>query len=517
VPALGKTTNAAPRWPGFAALALLLIQPVVFFRSVLVSQTRHIPFDIEEFHLPLTSFIARCVREHVWPFWNPYSYCGMSMWADIQAQLFYPFTWGAVLLGNLTQGRTLFFWMEALIPLHMALGGIFAYLFARRLRCAVPVALFAATTYQLGAFFASQAQHLGAICAAAWFPLLLWCVLELADGIEMRWIGVTAMTVTLVIVAGFPAATDVILISTIAFAGALMIVRMSDWLSLAALLAGMVTGILIAAVQLIPTAQAYSLTIAQLRADWLPKGGGLPLHSLASFFWPNFYHEFSPFDHRLYRLPFNFTFLYTYCGHLALLFLILAPAMLFLRRGRASKLLIVSLGLTLVSAVWMIGDTTPIYIAIYSRLPRILRGSLYAEEALIPFSFWVSITAALSLRDLPWNRLEALSWVVALAASVNLIAVSSNRPMNTARGSYEQENSDYALGGNEDLVKKLQQFTRSAYPPVRLDYLNPAYGPINNGAEMYRLPSAIGDSPLLNLRYYYFRRSFTGDVFWDRG
>jgi len=338
------------------ALTLLVAQPLVFFRSVLFANTRYIPFDIGAWQLPLAAFVARCARDHTMPFWDPYNNCGSSIWADIAVQMFYPFTWIALLIGNLTQGRDLFYWLQTLIPFHMILGGIFTYIFVRRLRCSVPVALFAGTTYQLSAFFASQAQHLGAVCCGAWFPLILMCVQELGLRVTARWIGLTAIAVALEILAGFPASTAVALISAMVFAGALAGLGVTPWRSVAAFICGIGLGACISAVLLIPAAQASGLTIAKLRGDWHARGGGLPLQSLASFVWPNYYHVFTPFDSKLYQLPFNFTFLYTYCGHLAALLILLGPALVLLRaKGQRSRLLMLSLGLTLLSAVWMIG------------------------------------------------------------------------------------------------------------------------------------------------------------------
>jgi hypothetical protein len=36
-----------------------------------------------------------------------------------------------------------------------------------------PAAFLGASVYEMGPFFASQAQHLGAICCAAWLPLMV--------------------------------------------------------------------------------------------------------------------------------------------------------------------------------------------------------------------------------------------------------------------------------------------------------------------------------------------------------
>ncbi|HXJ43986.1 MAG TPA: hypothetical protein VNH18_32165, partial [Bryobacteraceae bacterium] len=165
------------RWRGLIdryasrfALLLLIAQPLLFFKKVLFNPRAHIPFDIEQFHLPLATYIARCVRQGVFPFWDPYPYCGVPIHADIQAQLFYPLSWISIVLGNLSEGHKLYYWLEWQIPLHMILAGVLTFFLLRHLGSSVPSALFGGTVYQLGGYFASQAQHLGAICCGAWLP-----------------------------------------------------------------------------------------------------------------------------------------------------------------------------------------------------------------------------------------------------------------------------------------------------------------------------------------------------------
>src|SRR5207247_5501440 len=58
----------------------------------------------------------------------------------------------------------------------------------------------------------------------------------------------------------------------------------------------------IAAIQLIPTLQLSSLSVASLRYKWRGNGGGMLWESLASFIWPNYYHIFSVGDRILYIL-----------------------------------------------------------------------------------------------------------------------------------------------------------------------------------------------------------------------
>lgn len=498
------------------AYLALICQPFIFFKKVLFSRTGHIPYDIELWHQPIAAFLARCLREHRWPAWNPFSACGAPVYADPQAQMFYSITWIALIVSNLTDGKKLFFWLEALVPLHMCLGGIFLYLFLRRLELSIPIALLGGTIYELSAFFASQAQHLTAICTAAYFPLLLLCALELTKRLSARYIGLTALSFALLLLAGFPQCTIVAIGLTFLFALALVITRSGRWLSIAALAGGILLGACICAVQLIPTLEAIPLTIAKLRGEWHIGGGGLPLQSLASFVSPNFYYVFAPFDRR-FDPRLNFTFMYTYCGHAAVLLIACVPfVLLFRKKTNGHKLIIISTLLMILSAIWMLGDSTPVYKWVYAHLPRSIRGSLYSEYALMGFCLWVAITAALVLQELRLKHSTAIAWIVALLTGANLISVSSNRPMNTAKGGYKSATTDNTIAGDSYPVQALQRLTRSENPPLRIDLFPPGHAGLRGGSQMYRIPSALADDPFNVLSYYYFRLSLTGDNFWER-
>ncbi len=92
----------------------------------------------------------------------------------------------------------------------MIIGGIGAYLLLRRFRCSALVSLYGATVFQIGPFFVSQAQHLGAVSAGAWFPIVLLCVFHLAGGFNSRWLAGLALSVAMSWLSGFPAALVVI-------------------------------------------------------------------------------------------------------------------------------------------------------------------------------------------------------------------------------------------------------------------------------------------------------------------
>src|ERR1035438_9870241 len=92
--------------------------------------------------------------------------------------------------------------------------------------------------------------------------------------------------------------------------------------------------------------------------------------------------------------------------------------------GCAARIFLI---LTAIAAVWMLGEHTPVYQFVFSRLPVALRGSLYAEYALMAFCLFAGITAAMVLDRLPARVPEAVLWGIALFTCYDLIRHGSHK------------------------------------------------------------------------------------------
>ncbi|MGC9947624.1 MAG: YfhO family protein [Bryobacteraceae bacterium] len=493
-----------------ASLGLLIVQPLIFYGRVLFNPRSHIPFDIEGFHLPLTAYIARCIREGVLPLWDPYSYCGAPIHADLQAQLFYPPTWISIVLGNMSAGHRLFYWLEWMIPLHMILAGLFTFCLLRYLGLTIAPAFFGASVYQLGGFFASQAQHLGAICCAAWLPLVLLCIWRLSREVTIKWTAILAAGLALSILAGFMAGALVVVIVAATISIVLVFSIGARLKFLAAVLCGSILGLALSAIQLVPTYQLTGYSVASERPQALGTGGGLRIESLVSLVWPNYYHIYTPFDPSKFKQATNFTFLYVYCGILTLPLILAAP---ILKRATYCRLFF---GLTAVSAVWMLGDQTPVYRFVFRRLPPLLRGSLYAEYALMAFCLFAALTAAAALGRLGRRWPAGLPWAIALFTAADLIASGAGRPMNALSGSYRSRGNEYQMSGYPGVLEKMRGLLSASSPPSRIDYLGTDGLPGIGGAGMLKLPTADGDNPFALKRVLALRRLFCGGNWWER-
>jgi hypothetical protein len=386
----------------------------------------------------------------------------------------------------------------------MTIAGLGAYFLIRKLGCTPLVALFGATVFQIGPFFASQAEHFGSICTAAWFPLILLSLVHLADGFNRRWLGVLAFSIAMGLLSGFSPTMLAALGLAGLFCVALIAAKSAKLRLIPRFLAGCILGVGIAAIQLIPTLKLSALSIGSLRHEWLAAERGLPWESLVSFVWPNYYHIFAPWDPR-YTLGYEFTFLYTFCGHITVFLIALTP--IFLRK---SRLLAASAVLWIISAIWMLGHQTPVYAAVFRFLPQTAQASSYPETVLLGFSMFAATTASLVLaRMRPKLPLTVLVLLI-VANSWNLLRISANKGFNSFPGSYREATAGWMEAGAR-MPDALREMTATSTPPTRIDFLSRNDFTFREAADTLGIHSASGDNPFLLLRYYEVRRRFLDD------
>ena len=284
------------------------------------------------------------------------------------------------------------YWLELQLAAHVFLAGAFTYWLLRRLNLGRAPAMVGATVYQLGAYMASQTEHLGAIDAAAWLPLAWLCVIALGERFQWRWLAGLACALAMSILAGFPATTAVVFISCFLLAAILALLRRASPLALVQHGDRGMWAMLLAAIQVFPTLQLSRLSVAQYRSSlsehrrrYATAGSGLAgaAQSLRDFpiRWRHVEASLAS-DFSLYLLRNSGA---RVCGIGA-------------RRiaGTATRRAIALL--TLCAAFWMLGDSTPVGRTVFVLLPDSVKGSLYAEFALCAFSLGMALLAGLGAR-----------------------------------------------------------------------------------------------------------------------
>jgi hypothetical protein len=375
----------------------------------------------------------------------------------------------------------------------------------KRLKASVGAALFGATIFQLGGYFASQAQHLGAMCGAAWLPLAWMSLLDLSERLSLRPLAWLSIAFAMSVLAGFPATAIVVIGSTVGLAVLLVATRNAPFKALAFVASAGAWAALLSAIQSVPTFNLSALSTAALRPQWHLTGGVSP-RALVSLVWPNYYGVFDP---ALYSLPFNFTFIYVYCGILGL---ILALAGIALARTRMH---IAFALLTLLCCVWMLGSNTPLIGQYYRAIPDFIRGPMYAEFAMAAFTLGVAVMATFGaerfVRPLGSRALALLVFITA----IDLTLVGSGRVMNTFRTIDDPAVGQTHFEGSEAALQVLRKLSHRSFPPARFDVIDASRNWATS-ANVIKVPTANGDEPLALLRTLKLRACFAEGADWER-
>lgn len=480
-------------WP----YTVLFAEVLLFYRRVLFDFSSVIPWDLRFYHFPILAFMARSLRGGELPLWDPYSYCGFPLYANFQAQLFYPPTLIDIFLSNWLAPQKLLYFVELQLIGHVLLAGVFSYWLLKRLGLTAVAAATGATVYQLGAFFASQTQHLGAIDAAAWLPLALWSVVSLASEPRLRCVAVLAFSFAMSILSGFPAVTAFVLAGALGLALLYIVFRLARPKLLLSVLGAVIWSVALSGIQILPTLELTRLSVAKFRTTFLGTGGGMSPMALVSLISPNHY---SIFDLSHYSQAPNPTFMYTYCGLVGLALAILGAT----RRSRISGVFAV---LTILAAVAMLGDHTSVGTLAIRALPRVLRGLLYPEFGLSLFTMGMAALAGLGAQKTGKN-LPAFALLAATAA--DLIGVSSSRPMNTSSMKLDPGVTHEYLDGSRELLERVRGLVNQNVPPWRIDTVKDSLL-WSSAQALIEVPTANGNDPFALERYMQVRISFVAN------
>ena len=113
--------------------------------------------------------------------------------------------------------------------------------------------------FETGSYFASRAEHIDSMMAAAWMPLAWLAVWKLGHKLRADWLAVLAAALGMSIWGGFPQATVAVFGSTLMFA---VLLASLEWRAPARSrgpCCGCALGILLAAVPFIPTTAAHRI------------------------------------------------------------------------------------------------------------------------------------------------------------------------------------------------------------------------------------------------------------------
>ncbi len=259
-------------WKDLAALAILSGVVAWLFWDAICLRGALFYFDITEINYPYRAFFAEELRAGRFSRWCPTLYCGMPLYSESQAgylhpfkYLFYPWmeTWKA-------------FNLDTILSVWLTGAGTYGWL---RRRVSPSAALTGAAICGLGGFTWAHLVHTSMINALASVPFVIWGLEVACDSGRWRGVVVAAAALACQVFAGH--LQDVLLTSGLVglfglYRFATGATRRRAWADLGRAVAVCVLGILLSAVQWIPSKELL---------DRSPRAGGLTYKELtfASF------------------------------------------------------------------------------------------------------------------------------------------------------------------------------------------------------------------------------------------
>ena len=144
----------------FLAMPLLLI-----FWQVITKGFAYINGDNFDLNIPLGYFLIDSIKNHIFPFWNPYIFTGIPFAADLNLGIFNPLN---LLYFFFSSARALT--LQSILDLFLI--GIFQYLFLRQIKFPKLAALIGAIVFMLSGSVFSFTGNIAVLHPIVYIPLL---------------------------------------------------------------------------------------------------------------------------------------------------------------------------------------------------------------------------------------------------------------------------------------------------------------------------------------------------------
>ena len=190
------------------------------------------------------------------PLWNPYTFSGQPLLANLQSSVFYPLN----IFYFLTDASNA--WI-LLIVIQPFLGGLFMYMATRSFKISQISSIFSAIAFMFSSYLVTWMENGNIAHSYIWLPLSFWAInnyFETRQSVgKFRYILVLILSLTLTILAGHSQTAIYLYLVTFIYwiyksSGKKVLVNFLIYISSA------VTSFLISAIQLIPTYQLYKVS-----------------------------------------------------------------------------------------------------------------------------------------------------------------------------------------------------------------------------------------------------------------
>lgn len=355
-------------------LTMLLLLTVIFFGKIIFGSRNVVlssPIcDIRTEFFACRYFAFHNLAQGILPLWNPYVLSGTPFMAGLESALFYPFNFLYLFLPtHLAINYT--------IILHLFLSGIFFYYFIRYLNIERFPSFISSLVYMFAATQVCHiyAGHLTVLSTIIWIPLLFLFLEKYFREDRFLYIILAGIVLALQILAGYIQVTFYTIIGLFFYFLFRVVVlyrekRRAKLLvrhSLAFILL-VAIGLLLSALQLIPTLELVQHSIRQANAYEFCTSFSFPPENLITFFIPEI------FGNNISLTYWGRCNFWEMCAYLGILPLILTLIAIIFRRDKYTFFFT---GLAILCIVLALGKHIPLFKFLYSYVPgfNLFRGN----------------------------------------------------------------------------------------------------------------------------------------------
>ncbi|MDP2632904.1 MAG: YfhO family protein [Candidatus Curtissbacteria bacterium] len=230
---------------------------------------------------PWKQFAAQEFKNGNIPLWNPYTFSGQPLAANLQSGIYYPFN----IFYFLTDPKNAWIILVVIQPL---LAGIFTYMALSSFKLKRISALFGASAFIFSSYVVTWIENVNIIHSYIWLPLAIWTINRFEQSKKYRYFLILILALTFSILAGHPQTAIYVFIAT--FIYWMYKLKKNLVVKIAIISFCFAAALLISSIQLIPTAAFYkvspvSLPFSKEVFDW----SILPYRNLITFFASDFF------------------------------------------------------------------------------------------------------------------------------------------------------------------------------------------------------------------------------------
>ena len=158
-------------FPVWLTILIFGLTTLIFFWDQLIGNTFFWEDFVEQFY-PIQTFAAQAFANWEIPFWNPYTFCGMPFFADLQVGFLYPLNRLTMLFLD-SGGHLSVLGLQFIIILHFFIAQICMYYLMRYFKVSSIGSIIASISYAFSLSMVLHVIHPMMVYHLAWFPLVI--------------------------------------------------------------------------------------------------------------------------------------------------------------------------------------------------------------------------------------------------------------------------------------------------------------------------------------------------------